>query len=171
LLETTTPGEIGIWNSCIPRKLVSIRRKPLSYISPITASTALSIDMFSPAYQRCARSRIIAVPSKHSNVSDEYSIPRQMHSPIQREVQTRAGKSCMNSIWESYRVPDITSCYVITSKGAIKQFSYVLDVTKSTNNGCTQQYCSLIIFMRALFSAGKQVQDFWKSQEELVAYK
>jgi hypothetical protein len=104
LLGVTTPGEISIVSPSRPRKLVSIRWKPLSYIPPITASTALSVDMFSPAHQRCARISTIII--YRSNVSDEYSIPRQIHSPTQCEVQTRAGRSCMNSIREPYRVPD-----------------------------------------------------------------
>jgi hypothetical protein len=43
LLGITTPGEISSSINTKSRKLVPIRRKPLSYIPPITASTAVSI--------------------------------------------------------------------------------------------------------------------------------
>jgi hypothetical protein len=73
-----------------PRELIPIIvSNPLSHISTITAPTAQSVDMFSPAHQRCPRINGINTrrnTNKLSNISDEYSIPRQIHSAAQCEV-------------------------------------------------------------------------------------
>jgi hypothetical protein len=90
-MSVATPTEvrmISVISESKTREQIPIRVKPLSYIPTIASPTALSVDMFSPAHKRCPRINISRTPTtnKLSNISDEYSIPRQIHSVAQCEV-------------------------------------------------------------------------------------
>jgi hypothetical protein len=114
LLSVATPTKVSIGSSTKPWELIPIRVKPLSHIPTITTPTALRVDMFSPAHQRCPRVSVI-IKYKLSNISDEYSIPRQMHSAAQCEVQTRAG-NCRKE-WTTNNTCWVTCILIVSVHG------------------------------------------------------
>ena len=91
LMSEGSPCEVTVWTVSIMRDYGTIREVPLPQrrsIGVITSSTAVSVDIGSVTHKRKSRIRISHYIDP--NISDEYSVTREIHNTIQVEVQSSA---------------------------------------------------------------------------------
>ena len=91
-MSVGSPSEVTIWTDTETRDYGTIREGPVpqrTSIRIIYPFATVSVDIGSVAHKRRSRISRFSCP----NISDEYSVTREIHNTIQGEVQSCAG-SC-----------------------------------------------------------------------------